>query len=152
MISGSISCCTPGGRNPIFQQMNKDLFSHRSIRNPIGNAWHARIQWWGTGDPDPPPWKITEIGALSNTGPDPLKKHKATKPAFNDGPSTARQRSDDAPHQLKTHKKIVKLTKLSGSAHALCTTIIFGWVNFAIISNAPCIVSNGVSSVHIYAA
>ena len=27
-----------------------------------------------------------------NTGPDPLKKHKATKPAFNVGPSSARQR------------------------------------------------------------
>ena len=27
------------------------------------------------------------IGFLSNTGPDPLKNHKATKPAFNVGPS-----------------------------------------------------------------
>ena len=30
------------------------------------------------------------IGFLSNTGPDPLENHKATKPAFNVGPSTAR--------------------------------------------------------------
>ena len=29
------------------------------------------------------------IGFLSNTGPDPLENHKATKPAFNVGPSTA---------------------------------------------------------------
>ena len=27
------------------------------------------------------------IGFLSNTGPDPLKKYKATEPAFNIGPS-----------------------------------------------------------------
>ena len=36
-----------------------------------------------------PPLKITKnIGFLSNIGP--LKNHKATKPAFNDGPSSAR--------------------------------------------------------------
>ena len=29
------------------------------------------------------------IGFLSNTGPDPFKNHKATKPAFNAGPSSA---------------------------------------------------------------
>ena len=39
------------------------------------------------------PWKNTKIGFLSNTGPDPLKNHKATKPAFNVGPSMARQRN-----------------------------------------------------------
>ena len=33
------------------------------------------------------------IGFLSNTGPDPLKNHKATNPAFNVGPSSARQRN-----------------------------------------------------------
>ena len=31
------------------------------------------------------------VGFLSNTGPDPLKDHNATKPAFNVGPSSARQ-------------------------------------------------------------
>ena len=31
------------------------------------------------------------IGFLSNTGRDPLKNHKAAKPAFNVGPSLARQ-------------------------------------------------------------
>ena len=35
------------------------------------------------------PLKIT----LSNTGPDPLKNHKATEPAFNVWPSAARQRN-----------------------------------------------------------
>ena len=33
------------------------------------------------------------IGFPSNTGPDPLKNHKATKPAFNVGPSWALQRN-----------------------------------------------------------
>ena len=30
---------------------------------------------------------------LSNTGPEPLKNHKATKPAFNVGPPSAHQRN-----------------------------------------------------------
>ena len=33
------------------------------------------------------------IEFLSNTGPDPLKNHKTTKPALNVGPSSARQRN-----------------------------------------------------------
>ena len=33
------------------------------------------------------------IGFLSNTGPDPLTNYKATKPAFNVGISSARQRN-----------------------------------------------------------
>ena len=40
-----------------------------------------------------PPEKSQKIGFLSNTGPDPLKNHKATKPAFTVGPSSARQRN-----------------------------------------------------------
>ena len=35
----------------------------------------------GTGGPNPPE-KSQNIGFLSNTGLDPLKNHKATKPAF----------------------------------------------------------------------
>ena len=65
----------------------------------------------------PPPEKLQSIGFLSNTGPDPLKNHKVTKPAFNIGPSSARQRNaiiaDDGPtlvvfgsnHILKKRKK-----------------------------------------------
>ena len=30
---------------------------------------------------------------ISNTDPDPLKNHKVTKPVFNVGPSSARQRN-----------------------------------------------------------
>ena len=33
------------------------------------------------------------IGFLSNTGPDPMENHKATKPAFNVGPLSALQRN-----------------------------------------------------------
>ena len=33
------------------------------------------------------------IGFISDTGPDPLKNHKAAKPAFNVGSSSARQRN-----------------------------------------------------------
>ena len=44
----------------------------------------------GIGGPDNPE-KSQNIGFLSNTGPDPLKNHNATIPAFNDGPSLARQ-------------------------------------------------------------
>ena len=44
------------------------------------------------GDPDPPPppkkKNHKSIGFLSNTGSDPLNNHKATKPAFNVGPSS----------------------------------------------------------------
>ena len=41
-----------------------------------------------------PPWKITKIGFLSNTGPDPLKNCKATtRPKFNVKPSLGRQRN-----------------------------------------------------------
>ena len=42
----------------------------------------------GAGGPDLPE-KSQNIGFLSNTGPDPLKNHKATKPELNVGPSSA---------------------------------------------------------------
>ena len=42
---------------------------------------------WGGGTGGPYLLKNHKnIGFLSNTGPDPLKNHKATKPAFNVGP------------------------------------------------------------------
>ena len=47
----------------------------------------------GGRGPDPPPRKFTKTGFLCNTGPDPLKDYKATKPAFNVGPSSAHQRN-----------------------------------------------------------
>ena len=54
--------------------------------------WHVGIQKGDRGSgPTLKNYKI--IGFPSNTGPDPLKNHKATKPAFNVGPSSARQRN-----------------------------------------------------------
>ena len=49
----------------------------------------------GTGGSVPPPplENYKNIGFLCNTGPDLLLKHKATNPAFNVGPSSARQRN-----------------------------------------------------------
>ena len=48
----------------------------------------------GAGSPDPPPLKShKDIGFLSSTGLDPLKNHRATKPAINDWPSSTRQQN-----------------------------------------------------------
>ena len=44
-------------------------------------------------DPERPLKNQKNIGFLSITGSDPQKNHKATKPAFNVGPSSARQQS-----------------------------------------------------------
>ena len=55
----------------------------------IASILHGRIQRGDAGGPNlpPPPLKITKnIGFICDTGPDPLKNHKATKPAFNVGP------------------------------------------------------------------
>ena len=56
---------------------------------------HARIQrgGGGAGGPDHPLKYYKNIGLLSNIGLDPLKILEATKPAFNDGPTSARQRN-----------------------------------------------------------
>ena len=58
----------------------------------------ARWSWAGPergqGSGPPPPMKNHKnIGFLTNAGPVPLKTHKATKPAFDVGPSSARQRN-----------------------------------------------------------
>ena len=47
----------------------------------------------GTGGPDPHLNNHKNIEFLSYTGPDPLKFSKTTKPAFNVGSSSARQRN-----------------------------------------------------------
>ena len=58
-----------------------------SICSPCADPEGGR----GSGPPPPPPGKNHKyIFFLSNTGPDPLKNHKATKPEFNVGPSSAR--------------------------------------------------------------
>ena len=61
----------------------------------FSDSLHARIQ---RGDRESGPALLKNhknIGFLRNTSPDPLtcKNHKATKTAFNEGPSSARQRN-----------------------------------------------------------
>ena len=70
----------------------------------------------------PSPEKLQKIVFLSNTGPDPLKDHKAAKPGFVTGPTSARQRNailvlfgSSFPLSKRSWSS---LAKLSGSAHA----------------------------------
>ena len=88
---------------------------------------HARIQRGDRGSrpPLPPLKNHKNIGYLSNTGPDPLKNHKAT----NGGPLRARLSS---PPPSSTKKNLVKvrphLTKLPGSAHVhMISGVILRW-------------------------
>ena len=58
---------------------------------PMSPYWdHARIQRWGGGGGGQgvqlPLINHKNIGFLSSTSSDPLKNHKAPKPAFNAGP------------------------------------------------------------------
>ena len=119
----------------------------------------------GTGgpgpDPPPPPKKkkSQKIGFLSNTGPDPLTNHKATKPAFNVWPSSAHQQNDISmvfrwraydgpfivvcgssiphPKKKKKKKKVIKfgppLTKLSGSADDLEAKTVLCYIKINVI-------------------
>ena len=65
------------------------------VLNELYN-FHVRIHG-GTGGPDPHSHHThcnhKNIGFFSNTGPDRLKNHKATEPAFN-----VRWRAEDGPH------------------------------------------------------
>ena len=88
----------------------------------------------------PPPKNHKNIGFLSNTGPDSLKNHTATKPAFNVGPSSPFHHYKNGGPLIahlytgiwtlihsSTKKKIKvgpPLTKLSGSAHAFHLCIL----------------------------
>ena len=62
------------------------------INTDVQSDQHERIQGGGGGTGSPRK-KQKNIGFLCNIGPDPLKNHKAAKPAFNVGPSSARQRN-----------------------------------------------------------
>ena len=81
----------------VFRTEQSQVFSWRGI-GVIKGDLHTQIQTGGgggTGSPTSPLENHKNIGFLSNTGPDPLKNHKATKikPAFNVGLSSARQRN-----------------------------------------------------------
>ena len=54
---------------------------------------HICVDPEGAGGADLPLENRKAIGFLSNTGPDPLENHTATKPAFNVGPLSARQQN-----------------------------------------------------------
>ena len=73
-----------------FQNITISFIFCRNKLPHVKTALHVLIQR-EVGGPDP----ISEISqkfrVLGNTGKDPLKKPKATKQAFNCGPSTARQ-------------------------------------------------------------
>ena len=75
----------------VFRTEQSQVFSWRGIGGIKGDL-HALIQR-GDRRSDLPSVNHKNIGFLSNTGPDPLKNHKATKPAFNVGLSSARQRN-----------------------------------------------------------
>ena len=50
-------------------------------KNPYIHIFHARIKSGYRGSDTPSPEKHKNIGFLRNTGPDPLKNYKVTKPA-----------------------------------------------------------------------
>ena len=86
----------------------------------------------------PPPVKNHgNIGFLSNTGPEPLENHKATKPAFNVGPPLVRQRGplsvvfgSSLPSSTKKHCQMcTTFDKTSGSAHASHRGLGHTWAN-----------------------
>ena len=72
---------------------NIDPFVYDGVILCVHSTW---VDWGGAGGPHPtpPPLKNHKtIAFLSDTDPDHMKNHKATKPAFNAGPSSA----DDGP-------------------------------------------------------
>ena len=58
----------------------------------LAHKWIQMGEGAGVRTPHPPE-KSQNTGFFCNTGPDPLKNLKATKPAFNVGPVSARQRN-----------------------------------------------------------
>ena len=61
-----------------------------SKKGQAGLSW-ADLEGGGEQGVGTPLKNHKNIGFLSNTGPDTLKIHKATKPAFSFGPLSARQ-------------------------------------------------------------
>ena len=89
----------PGSKYHVRIQYNFARWSFRrrvverssSLEEKLGHMAGSR---GGQRVRSPPPLKNHKnIGFLSNTGTDPLKNHKATKPAFNVGQSSARQQN-----------------------------------------------------------
>ena len=75
--------------------IQKETYFNEILKNDnVGKNLHIADPEVGTGGPDPPPMKNHKnIGFFRNTGPNPMNNLKATKSAFNVGPSSARQRN-----------------------------------------------------------
>ena len=65
-------------------------FSKQAVKALVRPCVCAWVDQWGRGY-RPPLKNHNTMGFPSNTGPDPQKNHKVTKPAFNVGPSYVRQ-------------------------------------------------------------
>ena len=80
-----------------FNENIKNITLHKSLSGDtkalqyVGYMRGSRGGDRGSGAPTLKNHK--NIGCLSNTGPDPLKSHKVTKPAFNVGSLLVRQRN-----------------------------------------------------------
>ena len=72
--------------------MNTTMYDLKYL-GPSINACADPEGGQGVRTPPPPPKNHKNIGFPSNNGLDLLKNHKATEPAFNVGPSSARQRN-----------------------------------------------------------
>ena len=63
------------------------LYANNSSAGQLAQSYLCADPEGGGGRGSGPPLKNHKnIGFLCNTGPDPLKNHKATKPAFNGVP------------------------------------------------------------------
>ena len=78
-------CRTKAGAHDKIVYLNKCRHSPVPCTDPEGGQ--------GVWTPPPPLKNHKNIEFLSNTGPDPLQISKTTKPAFNVGSSSARQRN-----------------------------------------------------------
>ena len=67
---------------------------HAYVKTSVKYPPYADLEGGGGGRTPPPLKNHKNIGFLSNSGLDPMKNYKATKPAFNVGPSSARQQND----------------------------------------------------------
>ena len=79
----------------VKNKKKKRVFYSHMDTFPLLYSRHVAIQKGGGQwvlTPPPPQMRQT-IGFGINIGPDPMRNHKATEPACNDGPQSARQRN-----------------------------------------------------------
>ena len=105
-------CCmrTPKVKTSLRIWENSAIAIH-SLESSMGGS-----RGRGAGVRSPPPLKNHKnIGVISSTGPDPWKITKLPKPAFNVGPSSARQRNviERALHGQADHGSLIVFFLLS---------------------------------------